>query len=458
MKKYLLICLLTCLLLALSITGCSLGTSDVAAHKANGDKTRVTTVNNNTTTSIPDSSADTKSSYEVAQEYLGSGKFLEAFIEFSKVEYSDDNYEDAIDGRIKAKELYVQALNDEIAKASDEEAIQNILIRINDAMNIFEDDSLDEVKSNCETKLSEAKAQNQLQKDMETIDSTFDGSNYSNILDVLFERANSFYDSYGNYLEYKKSDQVGDNIKFTYSGSAAISDCIQAYFDKYYGILNAYEEQSLNEADKIFSETRDYTKAIQTLNKYIGCLDTFSSFTKKISNDTVYFSATNVESKIEYYKEFIPVLLTDIVPSRQENVTINRLGGWTTVDPDTYNQDTDGKVYDSTIMPNDESGSVTYYVNFKYSLLEGIIYRPFYSIGGNGETASMYKDGWVKIYGDGILLYESPKITQNTYETYTFNVDISGVRELTIELGGTWYPGWGHLATVGVANAIISKE
>ena len=44
----------------------------------------------------------------------------------------------------------------------------------------------------------------------------------------------------------------------------------------------------------------------------------------------------------------------------------------------------------------------------------------------------------VKIYGDGILLWESPSIFGSTYDSYKFDINVEGVRELKIEMQGIW--------------------
>ena len=75
-------------------------------------------------------------------------------------------------------------------------------------------------------------------------------------------------------------------------------------------------------------------------------------------------------------------------------------------------------------------------------------------------------DGWpqetvVKIYGDDVLLYEGPTITQNTYEEYKIHVNISGVRELKIVLLGvglipdTWPEGYSPV--LAIADATVQK-
>lgn len=44
----------------------------------------------------------------------------------------------------------------------------------------------------------------------------------------------------------------------------------------------------------------------------------------------------------------------------------------------------------------------------------------------------------IKIYGDGILLYEAPSITQNTFDPISLSINVTGVRELKIVNFGVW--------------------
>lgn len=51
----------------------------------------------------------------------------------------------------------------------------------------------------------------------------------------------------------------------------------------------------------------------------------------------------------------------------------------------------------------------------------------------------------MRVYGDGKLLYDSPKITSGV-RPVDFEVDISGVDEFTIEINGTWSKSYSWLA------------
>ena len=90
---------------------------------------------------------------------------------------------------------------------------------------------------------------------------------------------------------------------------------------------------------------------------------------------------------------------------------------------------------------NDDEAAVSYDLKHNYSTLSGLIYRPYSSLSCDFE----WTPATVKIYGDDILLYESPSITQETYDTIEFTVDVTGVRNLKIVMRGVWgreTPGW----------------
>lgn len=84
---------------------------------------------------------------------------------------------------------------------------------------------------------------------------------------------------------------------------------------------------------------------------------------------------------------------------------------------------------------SEDDSYISFYLNSAYNTLTGTVYRPY-------GTLSC-KDVWdgsttIKIYGDNVLLYEAPNITQETYSPIDFEIDVSGVRELKIVMLGVW--------------------
>lgn len=83
---------------------------------------------------------------------------------------------------------------------------------------------------------------------------------------------------------------------------------------------------------------------------------------------------------------------------------------------------------------DENSRCITYYLNQEYDILTGTLYRPYITLHCDFEWKNLAK---VRIYGDGVLLHES-SISQSNFDPIKLVVDISGVRELRIEMAGVW--------------------
>lgn len=108
---------------------------------------------------------------------------------------------------------------------------------------------------------------------------------------------------------------------------------------------------------------------------------------------------------------------------------------------------------------SEDDSYISYYLNKKYSTLSGTIYRPYGSL---SCTYTWSNPSTIKIYGDDVLLYEAPNITQDTYSPIDFEVDVNGVRELKIVMLGVWtestWPGQhSKYPKACMANLILSK-
>lgn len=87
-----------------------------------------------------------------------------------------------------------------------------------------------------------------------------------------------------------------------------------------------------------------------------------------------------------------------------------------------------------TMDSTEKDRSITYFLNQEYDFITGVLYRPYSTLTCEFEWAN---PGGVVIYGDGTVLYEE-KITQDTWEPISFKVNVTGVRELTLQLNGFW--------------------
>lgn len=145
---------------------------------------------------------------------------------------------------------------------------------------------------------------------------------------------------------------------------------------------------------------------------------------------------SQLEAMAEEYKAYIPVKLFELKPIQQQY----------TVAVGTYHSDiyTDisGNTYaeKSVIYPTDwaetnDKGSVIYNLNYAFSTFTASIYRPYGYLSYPDEI--LPSRGAVRIYGDDVLLYEFLD-PGTTWEPFSIEVDVSGVRNLKIVVRGVW--------------------
>ena len=204
----------------------------------------------------------------------------------------------------------------------------------------------------------------------------------------------------------------------------------------YSSAVTEFLNEVRSEAEAEFGPDRDYAAAIEVLRGAIGEVSVDSSVTAQL------------ESDIAEYQEYIPISLLSL------NYT--QIGEYMRVGSAfSCSEDVNGTEYglDSIIYPtggslnsqrpgSEDEAYVQYNLNLKYSVFSGLIYRPYSSLKCDFEWA---EPATVKVYGDGVLIYESPAVTQQTYDTIEFSVDVTGVRTLRIVMTGVWgmeTPGW----------------
>ena len=207
-----------------------------------------------------------------------------------------------------------------------------------------------------------------------------------------------------------------DAYNYTYGDDAMLYTELCKYTD-------AYIENAVAEAQQIYDENRDYEAAVSYLRNVIGVVG---------ENETL-------RSEIEKYASYAPVLLTSLDPIQK--------GKWLSIGTDIKKVYTDvsNNVYDSqtVIAPKrssyrdktEDDSYVSYYLNSEYTTLTGVLYRPYDSL---SCTSVWQKAPVIKIYGDGILLYEAPGIDQNTFDPISLSINVTGVRELKIVNFGVW--------------------
>lgn len=110
------------------------------------------------------------------------------------------------------------------------------------------------------------------------------------------------------------------------------------------------------------------------------------------------------------------------------------------VQSEIYLKDVEGNLYVAaeTLVANDNAfypdGAVEFFLNDAYDKLEFTLYMPEEAFSGDEVVAAQY----FKVYGDGKLLYEAPKIDKDNYKAFDVSVNVSGVKVLRIELEGLY--------------------
>ena len=341
-----------------------------------------------------------KQAYEMGLANMDAGDYESAMTQFSFVNTADTCYDSACE---KAEEAKTAFLNAVIAQAEDAfddvdylRGYENAISCLVDAESkmydlfIYMDDAAFQLMYD---KASEFTSQFTEAAIAEAKDIFSNGENYEGAISLLTDAYN-----------------------YTYGDDAMLYTELCKYTD-------AYIENAVAEAQQIYDENRDYEAAASYLRNVIGVVG---------ENETL-------RSEIERYASYAPVLLTSLDPIQK--------GKWLSIGTDIKKVYTDvsNNIYDSqtVIAPRcssyrnktEDDSYVSYYLNSEYTTLTGVLYRPYDSL---SCTSVWKKTPVIKIYGDGILLYEAPSITQNTFDPISLSINVTGVRELKIVNYGIW--------------------
>lgn len=260
-------------------------------------------------------------------------------------------------------------------------------------------------------------------------------------VDFLFKNDRS-----DNVDPEEKTDDVFNNREESNSGEyqVPVPEEAENEYD------SNYVNEVFSEANELFNR-RQYQEAVDVLKRarMTSGLDAF-------------------DEAIETYSEYIPVNLLDMdYIKKTRYIDVFKPGkaytGYTDVNENSYRDH--GVIYpnsgllNSEVAASDDESCVSYYINQKYSTLTGLCFRQFSSL--KIDSDKEYR-GYIKIYGDGVLLYSSPEITRNTFDPIEFSADIRGVRELKIVARGTWrFPDGGgcndYYPIVGISELMLQK-
>ncbi len=187
-------------------------------------------------------------------------------------------------------------------------------------------------------------------------------------------------------------------------------------------LIGQWKSAVLTDAQAAFGSNKDYEAAIQII---------------QLSG----LPAEEVDEELAHYQSYAPVALTSLKYTQKgECIAVGVSGDDAKdVNGNLYNSSNilcpAGGFLGSDVANSDAEAYITYYPNQEYTSFSGILYRPYRTLSCDYTWTD---ETLVRFYGDGILLYEAPGFSQNTYDTVPFNLDITGVRELKIVMMGVW--------------------
>ncbi len=362
-----------------------------------------------------------KTSYSNGTAYANSGDYAAAMLAFAEVIPEDtENYEKAVKAEIKARSDYLESVIREATALADAGLYDEALALIEDAEYVIGYcEELEALRIEIVTRrVSEALGKAYREGDLLEVIRLYEGAVDEPDVEISFEMTQMYSESKSSYLR-------------------SVADAARAAFEN----------------------GRNYQAACAVIQRALG----EASFSSGL--------VAELQQMLEEYGSYAPVALTSLEPVRQgEYVEIG--DKWTSSDICT---DVNGEKYDSDHMiypkdagfsmpadtPNDESDcTVTYALNYRYSTLTGTIFRPYGTL-----SIEDWRDqfGLIRIYGDGVLLYESEEINGSTWEPESFRLDVSGVRELQIMAFGRWAENGGAVGIysrhprVCVADLMLQK-
>jgi len=195
---------------------------------------------------------------------------------------------------------------------------------------------------------------------------------------------------------------------------------------KYVAVRSGCIQDAIEEAEAVFLQGSDYAGAVAVLKSAV--LD--------LGEDP------ELAAKLEHYEWHIPVDLVSLeYTEKNGKICVG------TINPEISRDVKETEYNDSTLIyiyekawsrSSSDKGDgdyVIYPLNREYTKLSGIVYRPYitHHFGGDWSTGS----GRVEIFGDGSLLF-STRITGDTNDAESFEIDVTEVQELKIKMTGYW--------------------
>lgn len=226
------------------------------------------------------------------------------------------------------------------------------------------------------------------------------------------------FDQYLANEEYDKCFDLIDIIAEGIETTEGLEKQMKALYDAY----EAYVEGQV----EVYLETRDIVTCMQLVKTGQMMIPTSEKF---------------VEME-KILQEYIPVSLYEMEPFSFGDVDLGT---------DATREDTMGNVWNNVLygyMGADDNQYNLYNIDGKYNTLKA-------TVAVNKKSKGTKKIGFIKIYGDNLLLWEDTNISSMT-EPYEINVNISGVKHLKIAMCGPKYS-MGNGMTVLLCDPVLQK-
>lgn len=201
--------------------------------------------------------------------------------------------------------------------------------------------------------------------------------------------------------------------------------------EQYQSAHSDYVSAAAADAEAAFGgDKKDYSAAIRVL---------------QLAEADVTFDESviaELDAGIDFYQTYTPIYLTELEYTQiARYICVGDAYGDDTKDVNGVKYDEAtvicpaGDMLATEVAESDDEAYVLYNLNFEYSTLTGVLFRPYSSL----SCASVWENPTiVRIYGDGALLYEAPNFTQETFDTIKVELDVTGVRNLKIVMRGVW--------------------
>ena len=326
-----------------------------------------------------------KERFAYAEDCFADGWYYEAYDAYREVGTEDANYEKAQEMMVEAESANLREVAEKMAELQDQKAFDDAYAYIEEQMNVWGRSSALETE---EENLMNRWADNNIAE-----------------AEVLI----------GSHQYAEALQKMG--LPFLY-----------------------HTPEMYTEEEKIYAEWKAYSVELAEAafggpeKNYQAAIDALMS---------TGLDASYLTEEVAHYESYIPIELTEMDPVKHGDYITRGTSGkdsYKDVNGNTYNTlsciSPRGGDFLSQIASTEEESAMVFYLNAEFDTFSGMLYRPYSTL--QADASIWDTPTVVKIYGDGALLYEAPRIDGSTYENIRFEVSVAGVRELRIVMQGVW--------------------